>query len=239
MASVSNALGMIGTLIPVLALILLIRGPLSRYFALFLFLLSSSATGILQGWVFNTYGASSPYYFRAYWGSELLIDLLFFFLVIWLTARALEGSPHRAGALKFLGLILVIALAVPFLFFQSPLFSGRWNSSTAQLLNFGAAIMNLGLWSALLMSRNRDRQLFTVSAGLGVSVAGAALLLGVHQLTSQGSVMENIARTVYRVTEIISSLIWCWAFWPHKKKQATPPPPTSHQGEESPTPSVG
>lgn len=230
-------MGVIGTALPVLALILLIRGPLSRYFALFLFLFSSSLSWIVQGWVLSHYGTRAPEYKQVYWGSEIMIDLLLFFLVIWLTTRALEGSPLRRGALRFLGLILIVVLAVPFIAFNGPVFSQRWNQATAQLLNFGAAVMNLGLWSALLMSRNRDKQLFAVSAGLGVIVAGAALTLGVRQLTPQGSGLRDVADAVYHITQIAGPAIWCWTFWPKKKIQARPP--AASQGEESPSPSVG
>lgn len=238
MAFVSNALGVIGTALPVLALTLLIRGPLSRYFALFLFLLSSSLSWIVQGWVLSTYGTAAPEYRTVYWGSELLLDVLLFFMVIWLTDRSLEGSPLRPKALRLLAIIGVVVLAVPFLFFHEPSFSQRWNQQVSQLLNFGAGIMNLALWSALIMTRNRDRQLLTVSAGMGVIVAGAAFTLGIRLMTDKQSMMREIANAIHYATQIAGPAIWCWAFWPKKKKTQTAPP-AAPQGDEHPSPSIG
>jgi hypothetical protein len=229
-------MGWIGTVVPVVAIVLLIRGPLARYFALFLFLLSSSLSWISQAWVLETFGPNSIQYRNIYWGSELLLDLLLFFLVIWLTDRSLEGAAIRPKALRSLYSILIAVLVIPFLFFHATIFSSKWNHQVSQLLNFGACIMNLALWSGLLMTRNRDRQLLTVSAGMGVVMAGAAVTLGVRQLTAEQSTMREVANTVHYVTQIAGPAIWCWAFWPKRKKRA-PAPPAPH-GDEQPSPSV-
>ncbi len=240
MAFVSNALGIVGTLLSLVTLVFLVRGPLSRYFGLFLFLLTSSGAWILMGWVLLTQGPrNSALYRNVYWGSELLLDLLVFFLVIWLTARTLEGSPMRSKALRLLGGILVVVLATPFVLFHShQIYSSWWNQRVAQLLNFGAGIMNLALWSTLLFTRQRDKQLLAVCAGLGVIVTGAALTLGVRLLTDEDSVLRNIADAVYRLTQIAGPAIWCWAFRPRKPK-AAPTAPAEHRGEApDATPSV-
>jgi hypothetical protein len=107
--------------------------------------------------------------------------------------------------------------------FDSTMFGRRWYQSVGQLFNFGAAIMNLALWSALVISKQRDRQLLTVSAGLGVTVAGAALALGVRQFTAQDDVLRTITDYVYRACQIASPLIWCWAFRPAKPQLTAPP----------------
>jgi hypothetical protein len=169
-------------------------------------------------------------YYNVYWGGELLLDLLLFFLVITLTVRALEGSPLKPKIVRFFTFILAAMIIIPFVAFEHTVFTQRWNQSVAQLLNFGAAVMNLGLWSALVMTRQRDRQLLTVSAGLGIAVAGAALTLGVRQFTSQGDVLREITDSVHRLSQVASPLIWCWAFRPAKPNVSMPTPidPTPH-----------
>ncbi len=224
---ISNFVGIAGTLLQVLALILLIRGPVSRYFPLVLFLFTSSAVTVAQGWVLNTRGGGDPLYFNVYWGGELLLDSLVFFLVISLTVRALEGNPLKPKVVRFLSIILSVVVALPFVLFESHIFDRRWNQSVGQLLNFGAAVMNLGLWSALVVSKQRDRQLLTVSAGLGVAVAGAALTLGVRQFTHQGDVLREISDFVHRMSQIASPAIWCWAFRPAKPRLSPPGVPTT------------
>ena len=224
MAFVSEALSYTGMILQVLALILLFRGPLTRYFPLFLYLFTLLGITSVLGWVYRTQGASNEMYFNVYWGGEILNDLLLFFLVISLTIRALEGNPLRPKMVQMLAIVLIAVLVIPFVLFDSSIFGRRWNQSVAQLLNFGAGVMNLALWSALLLSRQRDRQLLTVSAGLGVTVAGAALTLGVRQFTHQDDLLRTITDVVYRVSQIASPLIWCWAFRPAKPNLAVPPP---------------
>ena len=220
---ISNTVGIAGMVLQVLALVLLIRGPLSRYFPLFLYLFTWTGATIAEGWVLRTYGARDASYFNVYWGGELLLDGLLFFLVISLTVRALEGSPLKPKVVRFLTIVLITVLALPFVLFESDVFGQRWNQSVAQLLNFGAAVMNLGLWSALVMSKPRDHQLLTVSAGLGVAVAGAALTLGVRQFTHHdGETLRVIADSVHRMSQIASPLIWCYAFRPAKPRLSTP-----------------
>ncbi|MEO5924754.1 MAG: hypothetical protein ABIR70_13095 [Bryobacteraceae bacterium] len=224
---ISNAVGIVGMGLQVLALILLIRGPFSRYFPLFLFLFTSSVTTIGEGWVLRTRGGADPMYYNVYWGGEILLDGLLFFLVISLTVRALEGSPLKPKIVRFLTIVLAVVVILPFILFDSEVFGRRWNQSVAQLLNFGAAVMNLGLWSALVMTRLRDRQLLTVSAGLGVAVAGAALTLGVRQFTHQGDLLREISDSVHRISQIASPAIWCWAFRPAKPRLSPPVVPTT------------
>jgi hypothetical protein len=223
-AFVSEILAYGGLILQVIALVLLIRGPVSRYFPLFLYLFTFIAVTLCIAWVYRTQGVGNELYFNVYWGGEMLTDLLSFFLVISLTMRALEGNPLRPKMVRLLAIIVLVALVAPFILFESSVFGRRWNQSVGQLFNFGAAVMNLVLWGALIVSKQRDRQLLTVSAGLGVTVAGAALTLGVRQFTNQDDVLRTMTDAVYRISQIASPLIWCWAFRPGKPNLAVPPP---------------
>ena len=223
MAFASQLLEYGGLVLQVASLILLVSGPLNRYFPLFLYLLSLIVTTGAEAWVIRSVGVSNDLYFNVYWGGEFLLDALMFFLVISLTARALEGSPMRSKTLTLLFVIVGVAVLVPFVAFDSDVFGRRWNQSVGQLLNFGVALMNLVLWSSLLLARQKDRQLLTVSAGLGVTVASAALTLGVRQFTSQGDVLRDIVDWVHRLSQCVGPAMWCWAFRPLKPRLARPP----------------
>ncbi|MEO8100604.1 MAG: hypothetical protein ABI811_23095 [Acidobacteriota bacterium] len=219
MAFLSDTIGIVGLVLQVLALILISRGPISRYFPLFLYLLTFTGSSAAEGWILRTFGSRSPEYFNMYWGGELLLDLLLFFLVISLTVRALEDSPLRPGIFKFLMVVLFATLTLPFVLFEGPFFAKQWNQSVTQLLNFGAAIMNLGLWTSLLMSKRRDPQLLTVSAGLGLAVAGSALTFGLRKFTWHDSdVLFVVSNFAHYFTQIGSLLIWCKAFWPARTR---------------------
>jgi hypothetical protein len=204
------------------ALLLLISGPLSRYFPLFLYLFSLIGTTVVEAWVLRTVGTHGTLYFNVYWGGEILLDCLLFVLVISLTVRALEGNPLQPKIVGLLRIILVVALLVPFLMFDSAVFGRRWNQGVAQLFNFGAALMNLALWSALIVSRQRDRQLMMVSAGLGVSVVGSALTFGLRQFTAQDETLRTVVDLAHRVSQCAAPLIWCWAFRRVRPKTVVP-----------------
>ena len=213
----STGLGYAGTVLQIVLLWLIFRGPLKRYFPLFLYVLSSVVVNSAQGYVFQKWGADREHYYPIYWGGTLFLDIQFFLLMITLTPRALEGNPSRSRLVRIMGVVAVVVLLIPFVAFESRLFTTRWNDSTSQLLNFGAAVMNLVLWGALLIGKQRDRQLLTVSAGLGVAVAGAALTHGLRSFTGEDTVGREIADYLYRLLYIGSVAIWCWAFRPARK----------------------
>jgi hypothetical protein len=90
---------------------------------------------------------------------------------------------------------------------------GSWFNSTSELLNFGAAIMNLVLWGVLIADRKRDPQLAVVSVGLGVVVTGAAISYGlkVYIVSSAAVFIPNM---FLMLTRLVGWTIWCRAFWP-------------------------
>jgi hypothetical protein len=166
-----------------------------------------------------------------YWSDEVITDLLLFLVVISLTNLALEGNPLRAKTSRILAGIVAAVLILPFVLFNPPLFTspthwspawGRWFNSTGQMLNFGAAIMNLGLWSALLTSRKRDPQLLKVSIGVGVAVAGQAIGFGIRRFIPDQSTAREFPDIFMAMTHVLSVFIWCWAFQSAAKSVSSP-----------------
>jgi hypothetical protein len=107
--------------------------------------------------------------------------------------------------------------------FSARRFSTAWFDGTSQLLNFGGAIMNLGLWTALIGIKKRDPLLLTVSAGLGVAVTGAAIAFGLRRFTPPDSTAQQLADLFKTVTYLASVAIWCWAFRPRARKSPASP----------------
>ena len=105
----------------------------------------------------------APAYRTLYWTDHVTLDLLLFLVVIAFTYAALQENPLRPKAAKALGVIVVVALVLPFaMLHTSPLrahgfFNSQWFNHTSQILNFGAAIMNLVLWTALLSTAAATR----------------------------------------------------------------------------------
>ncbi|MGH9592605.1 MAG: hypothetical protein ACRD5L_05900, partial [Bryobacteraceae bacterium] len=146
------------------------------------------------------------------YGTDLSVDLLLFVVVIIFTYQIMEDSPLRAKVRKVLAMIAVGAIVVPFILFSSALFTRAWYNSTIQLFNFGAAVMNLGMWTAVIARKTRDRQLMLVCAGLGIAVAGNAALWGMRRFTTGDA--QIAANLLIQIMYLIKLGIWIWAFRP-------------------------
>lgn len=217
-----------GALALISVLVLLLRGPARKFWALLVYvaweLLSNLALSSFD-LVYNAalVGANvseqavNKLYSRLYWTNDVIVDVLRFLLVIWLTYRATSGGPKRASIGRLLSAIVAVALALPFLLF--PMFpkgprpwpEASWFNSTSELLNFGAAVMNLVLWGVLLADRKRDPQLAVVSVGLGVVVTGAAISYGLRHLIPAEAIF--IPNMFLMLTRLGGWTIWCRAFW--------------------------
>jgi hypothetical protein len=115
---------------------------------------------------------------------------------------------------RFLKYILLGMAVLPFVLFRDRIFGVRWFHATSQLLDFGAAIMNLALWTALAGSKKPNAMLLAVSAGLGVGVTGAAISNGLLHFKWAHGTAGDVVGLIKSVTYVVSLLIWCRAFWP-------------------------
>ena len=219
----SNVIGVAGVFLHVVLLFLLIRGPFRRYFVIFVYCLAQTVLVVLDGLILRKFGQSSAQYRTMFWTDAMIVDVLLLLVVIVLTYQALEGNPLRSKMTRILVIFSAIIAILPFVVLRRPLFMTRWFNGTDQILEFGVAIMNLGLWTALLGSKKRDRQLLTVTAGLGARVAATALLLGLRHFTAGGGMAREIDDISARLTFLAGTLIWCWAFRPAMRPRQSSP----------------
>jgi hypothetical protein len=223
LSDVSLVLEGASILIQAAVIVFLLRGSFRRYPLLLLYCVFQLGATITEEYVYRVFGEASNFFYRLYWTDEISLDLALFLMVITLTYRALEGSPLRLGMGRLLGGVLVLVLVVPFVVFSSRRFSNPWFDGTSQLLNFGGAILNLGLWTALIATKKRDPLLLSVSAGLGVAVTGAAIAFGLRRFTPPGGTTQQLANLFKTGTYLASVAIWCWAFRPAARKTPAPP----------------
>jgi hypothetical protein len=217
----TNFLEVVDVALQLVLIFLLLRGPGRRYLALLVYSIAVLLSTALEFVVLHLAHPDRALYRKVYWSDEVVVDLLLFLVVISLTNLALEGNPLRAKTSRILAGVVAAVLILPFLLFNPPLFTspthwnaawGRWFNSTSQMLNFGAAIMNLGLWSALLTSRKRDPQLLKVSIGVGVVVAGQAIGFGIRRFIPDQSTLREFPDLFMSLTHVLSLFIWCSAF---------------------------
>lgn len=224
MSYVTNFLEVVDVALQLVLIFLLLHGPSRRYLALLVYSVAVLLSTALEFVVLHLTHPDRALYRKIYWSDEVITDLLLFLVVISLTNLALEDNPMRAKTSRILAGIVAAVLILPFLLFNPPLFSspthwspawGRWFNSTSQMLNFGAALMNLALWSALLASRKRrDPQLLKVSIGVGVAVAGQAIGFGIRRFIPDQSTLREFPDLFMSLTHVLSVFIWCWAFRP-------------------------
>lgn len=166
---------------------------------------------------------ASKLYARLYWTNDVIEDLLRFVLVTVLIYMVVGSSkPHLGRALS--GLVLAM-IVLPFLLFHptfQPYPKAAWFNSASQLLNFGAAIMNVILWGALIQSRKRDSQILAVSIGLGILVTGTAVSYGLRHFVIQGGFTAAF-NLFLNLTQLAAWLIWCRAFWPARERPILAP----------------
>lgn len=218
-----------------LSLIFLFRGAIRKYWIIAVYvvweLLAEAAVTIADVILHGssaeaTHSAANRLYARIYWTSDVLDDLFRFVLVIVMIYWSSAGSKRVSG--RLLALLVLLMIVLPFVIFDPqvkpaaisgtpfPFPSATWFNSTSELLNFGAAIMNLLLWAGLIASKQRDPQLLAVSAGLGVVVTGTALAYGLRHLTGPTQ-FGAVAALFLNLTQLAGWSIWCWAFRPVRK----------------------
>jgi len=171
--------------------------------------------------------ANNRLYAHLYWTNDVIVDLLRFVLVAVLIYKVVGSSKPSLG--RLLALLVLAMIILPFPLFHptfDPYPQVPWFNSTSQLLNFGAAIMNLVLWTALIQARKRDPQIVAVSIGLGILVTGTAISYGLRHFKLQGE-FTALYNLFLNLTQLGAWLIWCRAFWPPKKPRipATAIPP--------------
>jgi hypothetical protein len=191
--------------------VLLIANFARRYVILLAYSVTYLSATLVGEYLLRRDGAQGAAYRVFYWRTEVALDLLLFLTVIILIYQALEDPRVRSRAGPLLAGIIAIALILPFIVLKSHVFSDRWFDGASQMLNFGAAMLNLSLWTALLLRKRRDQRLVGVSLGVGVAVTGAALAYGLLQLFASGHDFINLLAAA---THTAGVLLWCRAFWP-------------------------
>lgn len=235
MSFLSSLLYQADTALEVVLLFLLLRGQFRKHLLFTFYIAAAAMADIAELIAYYSLGWQSQGYFTVFWTDHILLNLLLFGVVISFTYAAMRESPLRATAPKLLAVISVVALLLPFLLLPNHrsrahgYFSSQWFNHTIQILNFGAAILNLVLWTALLTNRRRDPQLVTLSIGMGVVTSSAAIAWGARQWLAEANRWPvDIFMTLAHLSAVI---LWCWLFRPRTQTpgKTAPPavPPTS------------
>lgn len=225
--TVYDLLAIIGVGVLLLAFVGLVSGPVRKFLVVVIYvgLELMSSLGLTIADVYYKAPDQRLRYEHLYWTNEVALDVLLFLVMIVLTYKATPDGPNRKKVARVLTGIGVAALVLPVLLFHptfTPWPTLQWFNSTAEVLNFGAALMNLALWGALIASRQRDPQLLKVSAGLGVVVTAGAISYGLRHLIPLGGILRPLPNLFIMIAQPVGWSILCLAFWPAPRPRTIP-----------------
>ena len=230
-------LGLGTAIVLFLVMLLLLKGPVRQYWVVFLYVCweliataGLTVADLLLNGTSQTPGpallAKAQLYARIYWTNDLIDGLLRLLLTILLIYKV---APKPSLGRLLTGLLLAMVV-LPFVLFHptfNPIPTVRWFNSTSQLLSFGASILSLTLWGALIQSRTRDSRLIGLSVGLGILVTGAAVSGGLRHFIPHGGFTAAF-NLFLNLTQLAAWLIGYHAFR-HVDKPSPRSPPNRGQ----------
>jgi hypothetical protein len=208
----------VGALLQALVLTSLARGPFRQYpfltvYTLFLFLATVvEAASLLDA------GFLSPTTRSYFWIDDSIKRFLLFCIVFGFINRSLKDSPNRAMVRRWLILGALLVTAISFLIHHR-LNVGFMMTNVGRDLSFYAAILNLVLWSLLIRSHARDRQLLAVTGGLGIQFTAEAIGHSLRHLSRSTVALGNIT--------LVTGHLVCLYFWWQAFRQKAPGPAAS------------
>jgi len=177
----------IGLPLQVLVVAALLRGPWRRFPLVLAFSAVELVSALVQApAAIEAMGGFHPQglpYWVTYWFGEAISQLLLYAVVVSLLYQA--GDRLRSARIVRVLLILAACLVAGGSFlahFDPSVRPGVWLTPWFRDLTFTCALMDIVLWSSLLATRDRDRQLLLLSGGLGVQFAGVSIGESLRQL---------------------------------------------------------
>jgi hypothetical protein len=226
---------LVGLSLELAIMVVLLRGQWRRYPFVFAYLIGDFLTTVLEIEPALRYATATTAEKRSfaylYWMDERVIQVLIFLLVISLVYRATAHlQPRRtlllfvvAGTLLFAGISLLIL-------FDPNVRPGKWMTPWTRNMNFFAAILDLGLWAALISVRKKDYQLLMISGALGIQFTGVAIGQAVREMSKvQSPLLSTITGDFISLANIGCLYIWWQAF-------RMPAAVSSEAGRQRPSP---
>lgn len=215
----------VGLPLELLIIAALVRGPYKRFPALFAYIVVTFLTTVIEIPANIAYyrGEGQALRSRAfyYWLNERVLLVLLFLVVVTLIWHA--TAQMRSRRLVRLTLVVgpILLAAVSFLIHYNPNASGpgEWMTPWTRDLNFGSAILDLGLWTLLVASREKDRLLLMLSGALGIQFTGEAiggslrnLAVAIYGRTLQARPLILTGNVLMMAADLVCMYIWWQAF---------------------------
>jgi hypothetical protein len=215
----------LGLSLDILVIAALLRGGYRRFPFLLMYVVVDLLTSVVElRPVAALFSLATPdaqkVWDSIYWWNERILQVLVFLIVISLVYGASMHLRLRRTLLLALVSIIVAFAAVTFAAHFDPGVRTRvWMTGWTRDLNFGASILDLGLWLVLISRREKDTTILMVAAGLGIQFTGGAI----------GQAFRGMSRTeaivmgdLMYLTNLACLYIWWQAFRQRPKRHRPP-----------------
>jgi hypothetical protein len=185
----------------------LLKGSFRRYPFVFSYAVFSLLSTVVQFSFQRYFGHSSREFVRAYWISDFIGTILLLLVIIHLIRMAMAGHRHQntvyAGLL--LGVVATGGGTVLLMREFSKTFTlGRWMTEVGRDYYFSAVLLNVILWCTLVRRNQDNKQLFLLTSGLGLKLAGAAMA---HALRLTGVALW-LGNHILVMSYLLSLYVW-------------------------------
>jgi len=210
MASVYLCVGLLGVAAEVWVLHTLIRSQHSRFAGVGFCLAVLLLTDIADGVSYLSGGGWTEWYVEYYYLNNAARILSRLAALVSLAYLASTVHTRGTALLKILlGAVAVIAAS-------ALLASGSWPHEymieATRNLSFASVILNTMLWLSLIKNRTSDTQLFLVSGGLGLNMAGEAIGQSLLQMADVYALLVHAGGVFVIGSQLLCLFIWGKAF---------------------------
>jgi hypothetical protein len=209
---------LVGLPLELLVISVLLRGPYKQYPLLLLYMVADFLTTVIEIRPSLNYGSRTPEAVREwafiYWMDERIMQTLMFLLVISLIYTAAANIGPRRLVLSAVVSGTLIYAGISLLAHYNPsVVVGKWMTPWTRDLNFGAAILNAGLWFMLIRPGKRDRRLLLLSGGLGILFTGQAIGQALRNIGQSLAVRSPSAVLAGNILIMTTTLLCFYIWW--------------------------
>ncbi len=146
-----------------------------------------------------------------YYRNEAARQFLLFVVIVSLIECAMKASPYRTRVRLALAGLAGVALFISLTVHAENNFT-LWMTAVTRDLSFGSVVLTLALWSLLISSPKKDRELLMLAGGLGLQFTGEAIGQSLRQISRHRPVILFFGNLLMAVAHLMRLYVWMEAF---------------------------
>jgi len=122
----------------------------------------------------TTLGKKNYGYYLYYWIAELIRQTALLAVVVSLAISTVPGGRRKQLIGSSIAAVAALFWCGSILIYREPVLN-NWMTNVIRNLSFGSAVLNLGVWFAMISGDSRDVRRLMLAGGLGLQMTGEAL----------------------------------------------------------------